>query len=184
MCNTCTSTEHSTDNHPVEAPKKCVNCAGEHEARSKACDARTKRLGKQKIWEGNPSGGGKPTSRLKRYTKDNSELKDPDPPINPPEKSAESRRDRENRKDHEDLELRKSRHAMLDEVERMRQVNENEGEREHDDRMITDQSVYLDASARIGKKPEANYFPPKSKLVDANLRAPVNGTPPLSHAVN
>ena len=121
MCNTCTSTEHTTDNHPIEVPKKCVNCAGEHEARSKACNARTKCLGKQKIWEGNPSGGGKPTSHLtwKRYTKDNGELKDLDPPINPPEKSAESRRDRENRKDHEDLELRESCHAMLDEAECM-----------------------------------------------------------------
>ncbi|KAF9509728.1 hypothetical protein BS47DRAFT_1301076, partial [Hydnum rufescens UP504] len=40
LCATCTSSEHVTDLHPAETPHKCVNCGGEHEARSIVCDAR------------------------------------------------------------------------------------------------------------------------------------------------
>ena len=183
MCNTCTSLEHTTDNHPVEMTKKCVNCAGDHEARSKVCDARTKRLGKQKTsGDDTPSGGGKPTNR-KRVAKANGNEVTHTPVSSQP-KTAESRRERESKLDHVDLELRKAHRALVVEAERRRQENQDEGERARGDRMAIDQTVYSESSARVGKKPESDYSPPKSKLVDANLRLPANGASPPVNAIN
>jgi hypothetical protein len=119
MCNVCTSTEHTTDSHPTEAPKKYVNCGGVHKARSKMCNACTKSLGKQKApGSGTPSGGGKPTNCKKNLKANSDKVKDSTGPMQTaPAKPAKSRRDIENKKDHEDFELRKSCHALLEEAE-------------------------------------------------------------------
>ncbi|KAF9504083.1 hypothetical protein BS47DRAFT_1369055 [Hydnum rufescens UP504] len=108
MCNVCMSTDHSTDNHPTEGPRK-----------SKMCNACTKHLGKQKALGGvAPSGGGKPTNHKKNAKANETEVKDPTDPMQSPSAStAESKRDIENKKDHEDFKLRKACWALLAEAD-------------------------------------------------------------------
>jgi hypothetical protein len=79
------------------------------------CNACTKCLGKQKALGGDtPSGGGKPTNHRKNVKANGTEVKDPiDPMQPPPARTAELKRDIENKKDYEDLKLRKACQALM-----------------------------------------------------------------------
>src|SRR5258708_26032414 len=48
-CRLCGSKDHSTDNHPTDAPLHCINCKGNHDSSHKECNTQRIRLGLKPI---------------------------------------------------------------------------------------------------------------------------------------
>ncbi|KAF9516763.1 hypothetical protein BS47DRAFT_1390358 [Hydnum rufescens UP504] len=61
-CQTCTSPDHTTAEHPEEIKPKCINCSREHEAKSRDCDRLAKILGRPSVNPPHPAGGATPVN--------------------------------------------------------------------------------------------------------------------------